>query len=122
MLRKAAHSDQNRRFLALHRPKIDTKITNISGTIYYAVTIFHMIDNTTAIQADTICAVLSECKYLGFTPTEPRATTERNGRNWKLKGLISTHAGNIKNDTKMIHKVNIPLCFIKQQLLEKQSG
>lgn len=81
MLRKAAHSDQNRRFLALHRPKIDTKITNISGITYYTVTIFHIIDNTTAIQADTIWAVLSECKYFGFTPTDPKATTERNGRN-----------------------------------------
>lgn len=45
------------------------------------VTIFHTNEIVTANPVATICAILSDPKYLGFNPTIPRDTDDRNGRN-----------------------------------------
>lgn len=112
-MENAVHSVQNRRFLIRKEYRIISKIPSKIGIIYYPVAIFHTRDIITANAAETMWAVLYDSKYLGFTPTELRETTDRNGRNWKFTGLISTQAGNIKNDTRIIQKVNSPLFSIK---------
>ena len=70
-------------------------------------TIFQTMDNIPAILAPTIWVTLSCPRYLGYIPTNTRAITDKNGRNWKHIGLISTHAGNVRNAITTIQVVKI---------------
>lgn len=58
-----------------------TPINKAIGTIYIPVTIFQIREIVAVIPAATICAILSDSRYLGFNPTTPRATEDKNGRN-----------------------------------------
>jgi hypothetical protein len=42
---------------------------------------FHIREIITEIKAERICFNLSELKYLGFIPTDPKAIRDKNGRN-----------------------------------------
>lgn len=58
-----------------------TPISRIIGTIYIPITIFQIKEITAVTPAAIICTTLSDPRYLGFNPTTPRATEDKNGRN-----------------------------------------
>lgn len=81
MFENAAHSVQYIGFLILANQIIITPISNKIGITYMPVTIFHIKEIVAVTPAATKCATRSEPKYLGFNPTIPRATEDKNGRN-----------------------------------------
>ena len=81
MFKKAAYSVQNIGFFALASHNIITPINNRIGTIYIPVTIFHIREIVAVTPVAIICATLSDPRYLGFNPTIPKATEDKNGRN-----------------------------------------
>lgn len=83
------------------------------GIKYVPEMMFHISDRQQVIPAEAICMYLSDSRYLGHSPTVAKATTDKNGRNWKLIGLISTQDGKIKNDTNNIQIVNHDPFFIR---------
>lgn len=81
IFKNAKHSVQNNIFFTFKVDIIISTINNSNGIIYIPVTMFHIKDIIPVTLAAIICAILSVPKYLGFNPTIPNATADKNGRN-----------------------------------------
>lgn len=88
-------------------------INSIAGISKVPETIFQTIDNMQVTLAPAMCGTLSCPRYLGHNPTSANATTDKNGRNWKYIGLISTHAGKVRKATAIMHTVKMFPFFSK---------
>ena len=82
-------------------------ISNNAGINSVPETMFQTMDNIQVMLAPAIWGILSCPRYLGHNPTNTKAITDKNGRNWKHIGLISTHAGKVRNAIATIHAVKI---------------
>ena len=78
---KDKHSVQKNLFFNGLQYNMTSSIPNTIGITQVPDTIFHMSDKQQVMPAEAICMLLSDSKYLGHSPTMPRATTDRNGRN-----------------------------------------
>ena len=81
MFENARFSIQNNLFFAGTKHRTIKIIPKISGIIYIPVTMLHVKDKITATAVKVMWAILSDPKYLGFNPTIPRDTEDKNGRN-----------------------------------------
>lgn len=86
---------------------------NTAGIIKVPETTFHIKDRIQVTQAPAICGILSSVRYFGHRPTKVKATTDKNGRNQNITGLISTQAGNVRKAIAIIHIVKILPFFNK---------
>ena len=81
MFKNAVHSVQNIGFFTFVSHNIITPISNKIGIIYIPVTIFQIREIVAVIPVAMIGATLSEPRYCGVNPTNPRAIEDKNGRN-----------------------------------------
>lgn len=78
---KDKHSVQKNLFFIGLQYNMIRSIPNTIGITQVPDTIFHMSDKQQVIPAEAMCMLLSDSRYFGQSPTIPRATTDRNGRN-----------------------------------------